>query len=128
MNKSKKRTYILLAMLILLMTGGLFLYKHLNNTDIVNGNPATDSRTSQEKLKPAAPAEKEKTTADSNTIKFKTNDDIKVRYGKIEEVYLYNGKKYEGAVLTTDEFYTIVTVNGTFKIPMNEVKLRNIIR
>jgi hypothetical protein len=128
MNQSKKRTYILLAVLILLMTGGLFLYKHLNNADIVNGNPASDSKNSQEKLQPVSTVEKDKISADSNTIKFKTNDDIKVRYGKIEEVYLYNGKKYEGAVLTTDEFYTIVTVNGTFKIPMNEVKLRNIIR
>lgn len=110
------------------MTGGLFLYKHLNNTDIVNGNPATDSKISQEKLQTVSTVEKEKTSANSNTLKFKTNDEIKVRYGKIEEVYLYNGKKYEGAVLTTDEFYTIVTVTGTFKIPMNEVKLRNIIR
>ncbi|HPS57967.1 MAG TPA: hypothetical protein PK514_07660 [Spirochaetota bacterium] len=128
MNQSKKRAGALLIVLILLMTGGFVLYKHVNKTDIVNGNPTSEIKKVEEKVQPGSPVEKEKTAANSNAIKFKTTDDIKVRYGKIEEVYLYNGKKYKGAVLTTDEFYTIVTVNGTFKIPMNEVKLRNIIR
>ena len=127
MNQSKKRIYVLLIALVLIITGGLVLNRHINKADILNGNPASEIK-SDDKLQTVVPAEKEKTAANSNAVKFKTTDDIKVRYGKIEEVYLYNGKKYEGAVLTTDEFYTIVTVNGTFKIPMNEVKLRNIIR
>lgn len=125
MNRSKKRIYILLIALVLLITCGLVVNRHINKADILNGNPDTEIKT-DEKMQSGLPAEKEKKAG--KTIKFKTNDDIKIRYGKIEEVYLYNGKKYEGAVLTTDEFYTIVTVDGTFKIPMQEVKLRNIIR
>jgi len=128
MNQSKKRVYVSVVILILLMTGGIVLLRHINRTDTLNGNPASETKISENKSLNAAPAEKEKNTSNPNTVKFKTADEIKVRYGKIEEVYLYNGKKYEGAVLTTDDFYTIVTVDGTFRIPMQEVKLRNIIR
>lgn len=128
MNQSKKRVYVSVIILILLMTGGIVLLRHINRTDTLNGNPALETKISEDKSLNAAPAEKEKNTLNPNIVKFKTADEIKVRYGKIEEVYLYNGKKYEGAVLTTDDVYTIVTVDGTFRIPMQEVKLRNIIR
>ena len=60
--------------------------------------------------------------------KFKSNDEIKDEYGKIETVHLWNGKTYTGAVINSEEVYSIVTVEGLIKIPMKDVKLREIIR
>lgn len=59
---------------------------------------------------------------------FRTKEDIKKEYGRLEVVTLYSGKKYEGAVISIDDYYTIVTVNGTERIPMTEVRVRDIIR
>lgn len=128
MNQSQKRTAALLIILILLVTGGYILHKNIRTSGGLKENPAPAVKAVEEKLQPVPAAVNEKKSVASNTAMFKSNDEIKLRYGKIEEVYLYNGKKYEGAVLTTDEVYTIVTIDGTIKIPMNEVKLRNIIR
>jgi len=69
---------------------------------------------------------REKPTVKKRT--FSSNDDIRRQYGRLEVVYLYNGKKYEGAVISIDDFYTMVTVNGTVKIPMQDVKIREIVR
>jgi uncharacterized protein YlxW (UPF0749 family) len=62
------------------------------------------------------------------TTRFKSNDEIKKQYGKIETVHLWNGKTYTGAVINNKELYSIVTIEGVIKIPMKDVKIREIIR
>jgi len=59
---------------------------------------------------------------------FNTKEDIRQEYGRLEIVYLFNGKKYEGAVISIDKYYTMVTVEGIVKIPMENVKVRDIIK
>ncbi len=59
---------------------------------------------------------------------FRSNDEIKKEYGKLETVTLWNGKSYTGAVINTDEVYSIITLEGLIKIPMKDVKVRDIIR
>ena len=128
MKQYRNRTFIAIIILFLFITGGLFICRQVDK----NGTPDSDrvavNNTDYGNQSGKSSVTKEKTAANTNTSKLKTNEDIKVKYGKLEEVFLYNGKKYEGAVISIDEFYTIVTINGTVKIPMNEVKLRNIIR
>ena len=105
---------------------------------------SVDSSLLQEKQSPVIAEETDKVKThkpdkkSSKTVKkvkskktsgFKSNDEIKQEYGKIETVYLYSGEVYTGAVIQNDaEKYTIVTVSGVINIPMSDVKIRNIIR
>lgn len=59
--------------------------------------------------------------------KFETNEEIKEEFGRLEIVYLYNGQNFIGYVLSVDDFYSMVTINGFKKIPMKDVKIREII-
>lgn len=122
MSHSKKRITILVVISVLLVCG-LILINQFSTACKQEETPLTAKKTDDARQQP-------ETRNDKTSVvqKFKTKDEIKIKYGKIEIVNLYNGKTYEGAVLTTNEFYTIVTVDGTFKIPMKEVKLRTIIR
>lgn len=67
-------------------------------------------------------------TAGNRHVKFKTNREIRDRYGRLEIVTLRNGMTYEGAVISTGGLYTMVTVNGVVSIPMSQVKMRDIIK
>jgi small nuclear ribonucleoprotein (snRNP)-like protein len=58
---------------------------------------------------------------------FKTNEEIKKKYGWVEVVKLYDGRSFTGAVISVDDFYSIVTTEGTKKIPLKDVKERVII-
>lgn len=59
---------------------------------------------------------------------FVSNAEIKKEYGKLETVTLWNGKTYTGAVINTDKVYSIITLDGLIKIPMKEVKIREILK
>lgn len=60
---------------------------------------------------------------------FKTNEDIRRKYGRIETVHLVDGRIFTGAVISsTAAEYSIVTVGGVKKVPMRNVKMRVIIR
>lgn len=121
-QRGKRITILILIITILTLAGaGLFsIYREKG--------PIVKPEQSPDVKKAALEEKKEKPAVASKTRKFTTNEEIRVEYGKLEVVYLYNGKKYEGAVISTDEFYTIVTINGTVKIPMTEVKIREIVR
>ncbi len=54
-----------------------------------------------------------------------TIDDIRAKYGQIDEVVLYSGKRYTGAVISRGAVMRIMTVNGVVNVPSNEV--RNIV-
>jgi hypothetical protein len=123
MEQRRKRiaiTALIIAVLTLTGAGLFSLYREKAPVD--KPDQSLD-------IKNTAPEEKkEKPPVASKSRKFTTNEEIRIEYGKLEVVYLYNGKKYEGAVISTDEFYTMVTINGTVKIPMTEVKIREIVR
>jgi hypothetical protein len=59
--------------------------------------------------------------------KFESNEEIKKEFGRLEIVYLFNGQSFIGYVLSIDEFYSMVTIDGFKKIPMKDVKMREII-
>jgi len=62
-------------------------------------------------------------------VVFRSNEDIRQKYGRIETVTLFTGKTYTGAVVSsTAAEYSIVTVDGVIKVPMGTVKMRVIIR
>ena len=128
MKQYRNRTFIAIIILFLFITGGLFLRGQMDKDVTPESDRVSENNTDDGNQSGKPSVTKKKTTANTNTLILKTNEDIKLKYGKLEEVFLYNGKKYEGAVISIDEFYTIVTINGTVKIPMNEVKLRNIIK
>jgi len=51
-----------------------------------------------------------------------TLDDIRKKYGQIDEVVLYSGKRYTGAIISRGANVKLVTVNGIVLIPSNQVK------
>ncbi len=60
--------------------------------------------------------------------KILTLEDIKEKYGKLEEIQLYNGKKYTGAIISRGGIFTFITVNGIKKASAKDVKNVRIIK
>jgi len=123
MNLKKNKIVIFLLVLIigiLLITAGL-----MRKRDTVTTPPAAipDPVKSERKKDPIAAVSKT-----PQKVKYESNDEIKKEYGKLETVTLWNGKSYTGAVINTDEVYSIITTDGLIKIPMKDVKVRDIIR
>jgi hypothetical protein len=80
--------------------------------------PVTKERVKKKKVSVKAGAKVRKKSG------FNTNEEIKKRYGRIERVTLYDGRSFTGAVISVNDFYSIVTTEGTKKIRMNDVKER----
>lgn len=57
-----------------------------------------------------------------------TLEQIKERYGRIDEVVLYSGKVIKGAIISRDGDYRMVTQNGIVSIPQGSVKSSRIIK
>jgi hypothetical protein len=60
-----------------------------------------------------------------SSVKRMTLDDIRVKYGQIDEVVLYSGKRYTGAIISRGVVMKIMTENGVVNVPSEQV--RNII-
>lgn len=123
MNLTKKRIIIYLLILltgILLITAGF-----MKNRVIVTTAPVSVPDQDKSEIKNNLKTTAAKT---SQKEKFTTNEEIKKEYGKLETVTLWNGKRYTGAVINTDEVYSIITIDGMIRIPMKDVKVRDIIR
>jgi hypothetical protein len=117
MNPSKKRIGVYLAVTAI----AIFFI----TTQIMKGGKTAavlpDNPPEKIKINPAVI----KTTQKKQ---FRSNEEIKKEYGKLETVTLWNGKTYTGAVVNTDETYSIITIDGLINIPMKDVKVRDIIR
>lgn len=122
MNSIRKRISLslLMALLVFFIAAGLLKKDEINT---VNSADTAEKVKTMEKNIP-----KEVSVKAQKKNSFKSNDDIKKEYGKLETVTLWNGKKYTGAVTSTDPVYNIVTLDGTVSIPINDVKIREIIR
>lgn len=122
MNSSRKRISLslLIALLIFFIAAGLLKKDEINTV--------TSADTSEKVKTVAKNIPKEISVKTQKRSSFKSNDEIKREYGKLETVTLWNGKNYTGAVISTDPVYSIVTVDGTVNIPINDVKIREIIR
>ncbi len=70
----------------------------------------------------------ENKTGKEEDIKITTPEDIQRKYGKLEEVELYNGRKYTGAIVSRGGIYSLVTVDGIKKIPGKDIKNVRIIK
>ena len=57
-----------------------------------------------------------------------TLEDMKLKYGKLDEVILYNGKKYTGVIISRGEVYKILTTGGVASVPAKEIKGSRIIQ
>ena len=129
MDKSVKKFFLPLIVLIILFSfiAGLWFF----SSEQVNVlKPESESLVNRSLL-PGVKNEKNQVTAVRVSTKpakkkFNTNEDIRQEYGRLEIVYLFNGKKYEGAVISIDKYYTMVTIEGIVKIPMEKVKVRDI--
>jgi len=57
-----------------------------------------------------------------------TLDEMKLKYGKLDEVTLYNGRKYTGVIISRGGVYKILTPGGVVAVPAKEVKGSRIIQ
>ena len=96
-------------------------------------NPAATKTAGEVNAAPAEKAEIRKGHADrEKQVRMKqvftSNEEIRKEYGRLEIVTLFNGRSYTGAVISVDKFYNMATTDGTMKIPMEEVRLRTILK
>ncbi len=109
-------TVISIALIIILMPG-----KSVNK----EGTPAKTEIQADGKMAKTTTITRPKPV--KRTV-FNTNDEIRMEYGRLEKVYLWNGQSYIGAVIETKENYKMVTVDGLKVFSMSELKQREIIR
>lgn len=125
MKKNMIRFSLLIGLLFIVIA--VFIKNNVSNTKSIpeQSAPKTElvKTVNDENKKPLKSQDRKK-----RKTGFKSNEEIKQEYGKIETVHLWNGKVYTGAVVNSEELYSIVTVEGVVKIPMKDVKLREIIR
>jgi hypothetical protein len=93
--------------------------------------PVSKMPVKRARIKPADSAEEKEFTKEEvdyyKNKKFETVDEIKNEFGRLEIVHLYNGRNFTGYVLAINDFYNMITIDGFRKIPMKDVKLREII-
>ena len=58
----------------------------------------------------------------------KSLTEVKQKYGRVDEVALYNGQKYKGVILKRGATYTILTTKGKVYVPKKNVKSTRVIR
>lgn len=58
----------------------------------------------------------------------RTLNEVKERYGRIDEISLYNGKVYRGVILKRGASFTILTPGGTVTVPKTKIKSTRVIR
>ena len=52
-----------------------------------------------------------------------TLDDIRKRFGRLDQLVLYNGTDIRGAILSRGEVYRIYTLRGVIAIPRDKIKV-----
>lgn len=57
----------------------------------------------------------------------KTLEEIKARYGRVDQILLYSGKKINGVILKRGTTFTVLTVNGYVKVKAADVKSTKVI-
>ena len=127
MNKKRISLIILLICLVAIVV--YFLKKYNENISHLKSANEDEKKISLSKtLSDKKVIEKTTSKKIEKKIKFKSKDEIREEYGKLEIVALYNGREFTGAVISIDEFYTMITLEGLIKIPMGDVKSRVIIK
>lgn len=126
---NKKRIGLFILLICLVAAAVYFLKKYNENINqMKSANEDEKQIHLSKKLSDKKAVEKNPSKKIEKKIKFKSNDEIREEYGKLEIVALYNGREFMGAVISIDEFYTMVTLEGLIKIPMGDVKTRIIIK
>lgn len=126
---NKKRIGLFIILICLVAAAVYFLKKYNENINqMKSANEDEKQIHLSKKLSDKKAVEKNPSKKIEKKIKFKSNDEIREEYGKLEIVALYNGREFMGAVISIDEFYTMVTLEGLIKIPMGDVKTRIIIK
>lgn len=119
-KKLKHISIISFILAFLFVLAGLLLMKY--NSTNANADKAVIERMPEPVVnKPEVP---KKVSEPQLQVKFNSNEEIKKVYGRLEIVYLFDGREYTGVVLSVEEYYTMVTVDGVKKIPMKDVKVR----
>jgi len=57
-----------------------------------------------------------------------TLEELKTKYGKLDEVMLYSGRKFTGVIISRGSIYKILTPAGIISVPAEEVKGSKIIQ
>jgi len=56
-------------------------------------------------------------------VKTLSLDEIRARYKWVDEITLYNGKIFRGAVMSRGETYRVLTTEGIVMIPRSQIKM-----
>jgi hypothetical protein len=114
----------------------------IEKVSIVAVVPEAEKKTKEELVEIQKPVvEKEKKI--DNTIKVeekkeevqklikkenRTEKEIKQVFQRIDEISLYNGRVVRGAIINRGRTYSVLTTNGTIKVPESQIKSVRVIR
>lgn len=99
-------------------------FSSLNYIDSISTKSPDEIRSVHDSLKAS-----DELKADALTqTKKMTLEELKKKYGKLDEVMLYSGKKYTGVIVSRGGVYKILTPGGTVSVPLKEVKGSKIIQ
>ncbi|PKL16420.1 MAG: hypothetical protein CVV49_16380, partial [Spirochaetae bacterium HGW-Spirochaetae-5] len=65
---------------------------------------------------------------ETHQSKRMTLEELKTKYGKLDEVMLYNGRKFTGVIISRGSIYKILTPAGVVSLPAKEVKGSKIVQ
>lgn len=90
----------------------------------------------EKELEPRIVVEEKKVQAEEKAEKIEkliqkqsaTMEEIKEAFDRIDEISLYNGKVLRGAIIERGRQYSILTTNGTVRVPENQVRSVRVIR
>lgn len=104
---------------ILIMKG----FADLQYVESINTKSAEELQLLSEKL-----AASDAVKSDASQPKKMTLEEMKSKYGKLDEVIMYNGRKYTGVIISRGGVYKILTTGGVVSVPANEIKGSRIIQ
>lgn len=94
-------------------------FSELNYTDAIHAKSDEELKVLKEKLA----ASDELKPAGKMTLA-----EMKEKYGRLDEVMLYNGKKYTGVIISRGGVYKILTPSGTISVSARDVKGSRVIQ
>lgn len=98
-------------------------FSELRYVESIGTKSETELREIKEKLD-----DSDKLKADEDPVKKMTLAEMKEKYGKLDEIVLFNGKKYTGVIISRGESYKILTSAGVITFKRNELKETRIIQ
>lgn len=98
-------------------------FSGFHHVESLNGKNRDELKAISEMLAAADRAESQGTAAKRMTLA-----ELKEKYGRLDEVILYSGRRYTGVIISRGGVYKILTAGGIVSVPAKEIKGSGVIQ